>query len=257
MPRAITGPRFRSLPKSDQAAILGAIAALNSVTPYKGERAASTAREVDHVAFDHIADQHAPLESDHLRATIKANATALTDCSAERREQLIALHRWDAEAVAMHSWSAERLASAEGAAVIQRSYDSNYIAQLVWLGGVLESLIKNKRILVRGGHFPEIAAQFNLNTAFEPHRVVLDKKGYAEIFVRAKFRNALGLVAWAIIQLSQLRAHGHVILRCRECGAFKIVSVSKQQHFCSPAHRNLYNVHAHRERQRAAATRHK
>jgi hypothetical protein len=235
--KALTRLRFKSLPAVEQAAIVGAIAAVNAVTPYK-RPAVTTAADIDHVAFRAIADQHAPGNTNFLRESIIANAR----------------HK---------GWSEERIASPEGAAVVQQSYDINFVDAVRQMGEVLADLITDKRLLGRagqkfaagGGSFASLAATVNSDVQFLPGRVVLNAKGFAEFTPQIKFGTALGLIAWAIIRLSELRSHGHVVLRCRECNHFKIVSVSKQQHFCSPAHRNLYYVHAHRERQRSEKAR--
>ena len=127
------------------------------------------------------------------------------------------------------------------------------------MGDVLEQLVKHKRLPDRagaddpvgGGAFVSLAGMFMQHVLFTPARVLLNEKGFAEIDVGIRFPTALGLVAWTIIRLSQLRAHGHVILRCAECREFKIASIRKPQRFCKPAHRNLYNVHLHRSKARA------
>lgn len=80
--------------------------------------------------------------------------------------------------------------------------------------------------LERGGFFASLAATFNSHVRFEPARVTLSEKGIPELDIGMRFKTALGLVAWTIIRLAQLRAHGHVVLRCAECREFRIVKHS-------------------------------
>lgn len=231
MPRAITGLTFKALPESEQTALLGGIAALNSVMGYKGKRFAVTAAQIEAAAFKNCSDLHASAESDYLRDWIKANARA-------------------------KGWTDAQIDGA-GAADVQKSYDLNFVKAVVEMGELLAQLIKHKRLLARGGSFPQLAATFMSHVQFEPGRVVLNQKGFGEIDTRVKFKTALGLVAWTIIRLSHLRFYGHVVLRCAECREFKIASVRKPLRFCSPEHRNLFNVHRFRARAVKAARKHK
>jgi hypothetical protein len=223
MPLAITKPRFRDLPKSEQTALRGGIAALNSAVAYKAKRAATSAREVAAAAFANCADLHASDERDPLLDSIEAMAMRK---GLEGREDLK-----------------------------QRSRDVNYVTAMVEMGDMLEQLIKDKRLLARGGTFSALAATFNSHVKLEPADVVLNPKGFAEIDFRMRFKTALGLAAWTIIRLSQLRSYGHVVLRCAECREFKIVSISKRQRFCSKQHRTLFNVHKLRARLRVVKPR--
>jgi hypothetical protein len=224
VPRAITKLTFKLLPEVEQAALRGGIAALNAVTAYKDKRAVTTAREVTAAAFASCEELQAPATSDALRDSIKATAKS-------------------------RGWSHEEI-EVTRAADVQKSYDINFVAAVVQMGDLLEQLINNKRLLARGDSFGALAATFNSNVLFEPARVVLNEKGFAEIDVGMKFKTALGLVAWTVIKFSQLRSHGHVLLRCAECGEFKIASIRKPQRFCKAAHRNIHNVHQFRARAR-------
>ena len=222
MPRAITKLTFKMLPASEQAALKGGIAAFNAVVAYKGKRAASTAAEITAAAFARCSELYAPNDTDDpLRASIKATAKS-------------------------KGWSDAEIAAKE-----PRSYDLNFVAAVVQMGDVLEQLSEHKKLLERGGFFASLAATFNSHVRFEPARVTLSEKGIPEFDIGMRFKTALGLVAWTIIRLAQLRAHGHVVLRCAECREFKIVSIRKPQRFCSAGHRNLYNVHQHRLRAKA------
>lgn len=226
---------FKGLPKSERSALLGGIAALNAVVAYKTKRAAVTAAQIEAAAFKNRGDLHQPGKSNYLRETIKATARS-------------------------NGWSDVEIEDTR-AAVVQKSYDLNFVAAVVEMGDVLEQLIEHKRLLARplpgSGGFGSLAATFNSDALFEPARVVLNEKGFAEIDTRMKFTTALGLVAWTIIKLSQLRSHGHVVLRCAECREFRITSVSKKLRFCSNDHRNLFNVHRFRARAAKAARKHK
>jgi len=222
MPRAITGLPFKALPPGEQAALRGGIAALNAVVAYKRKRAAASAREITAAAFAKCAELHAPAESDYLLDSIKATAKS-------------------------KGWSREEI-DVTRAADVHKSYDLNFVAAVVQMGDVLEQLVEHKRLLASGGVFASLAATFNSSVVLEPGALVLNEKGYAEVEQRIRFRTALGLVAWTIIRLSQLRAHGHVVLRCAECREFRIASIRKATRFCSPEHRNLFNVRQFRAR---------
>jgi hypothetical protein len=226
------------LPAREQAAIRGAIGALNAVVPYRNKVAATMAAAVTALAFEKCPQVRATGETDPLLESIKATARA------------------------RKGWSEAQI-EGEGAPDVQKSYDINFVAALEQMGDVLERLIKDKRLFGRagpgwaagGGAFASLAATFMGHTKFQPDGVRLNEKGFAEIVPGLRFQTALGLVAWAILRLSQLRAHGHVVLRCAECREFKIASIRKPQRFCSPHHRNLYNVHRYRARARQAAER--
>lgn len=228
MPRPIT-PSFKSLPAGEQAALRGGIAALNAVVAYKGKRAATTAREITAAAFANCADLYAPAESDYLLESIKATANS-------------------------KGWTSQEI-EVTRAADVRKSYDINFVAAIVQMSELLEQLVKHKKLLARGGAFPSLAATFNSSVVLEPASLVLNDRGFAEIDIRMKFRTALGLVAWTIVRLSELRSHGHVVLRCAECREFRITSVRKHLRFCSPGHRNLFNVHQFRARRASKARR--
>jgi hypothetical protein len=217
VPRAITKLTFKALPKGEQAALLGGIAALNSVAAYRSKRIAATADEIEKVAFRNCHVLHKPGKTDYLRVSIEAAGTPASD--------------------------------------LHKAYDAAYVAAIVEMGEVLEKLITAKRLPEQGGLFLRLAAKFDADVLVAPARIILTEKGDTEIDMGMRFRTALGLVAWTIVRLSQLRSH--VVLRCAECGEFKIASVSKPLRFCSPAHRNAYTVRAFRARAAKTARRHK
>jgi hypothetical protein len=246
MPRAITKLRFKGLPKSEQAALEGGIAAINAVVAYRDKPTASSAREITAAAFARCAELHAPGKGDYLLDSIKATAKS-------------------------KGWSDAEIEGAR-AADVQKSYDINFVDAVVQMGDVLAQLITSPRLPPRegpawarggpgwaagGGGFASLAATFNAHVLFEPTGARLNRSGFGEIDVGMKFKTALGLVAWTVIKLSQLRFYGHVVLRCAECREFKIVSVSRRRSFCSTRHRTLFNVHKLRARRAAKASKHK
>lgn len=76
--------------------------------------------------------------------------------------------------------------------------------------------------------------------------------GHAAIDLRLTFNSANGMMAYAILRLSELNAVRPTVLQCAECKTFRLIQSTGGDHitkFCSATCRNRFNVREFRRRQ--------
>ena len=152
---------------------------------------------------------------------------------------------------------------------ITERYERDYMRALTEMRALLAELAQTGKLSlgvqkgqgVGGGGVASLAATFQQDRAFQDS-VEFDDQGHARILVRLKFNSALGLVAYAILRLSELSTGSRALLACKECGTFKIPRYTRgdrRSDFCSDECSKSYNVSAYRQRAKRAekARRHK
>jgi hypothetical protein len=226
--QTVTTPSFKRLSEAERSAIHAAIRALNTVATAKVGKSAGavTPREIEAEAF-------------------KNSSSDLRESGAS-----LYMQQW-LEALARGNPSVAR-------ADVHARHDALYVQVIKGMAEALNSLILKKRLDARVhgaprepgwiGYVGVIIGAYNADAVPQHGSVSISERGHAEILWRMRFRSALGLVAWAILTLSAIVAHELVVMRCAECGRFKIVGVRKPTRFCSPEHRNLFNVRQFRAR---------
>jgi hypothetical protein len=135
---------------------------------------------------------------------------------------------------------------------LEARYDEFFRAIAVEMRAVLAELVRTGTIPYNGGW---IAPAFLSNT--EARLIVSLEDARARISSRLHFKNALGLIAFVILKVSELSAEGPPLLQCAECGIFKIIQSTggdKPERFCSTKHRNRFNVRKWRAEQKQTAS---
>lgn len=218
--RTITKPSFQLLSEPEQAAIHAAVRALNVAATAKQDATRPAPQEIENAAFLR--------ESQTLREP-------------------------DSQSDYMRGWleSLERSNPTVPPSVIQGRRDAMYLQAIDHMSAALEQLIRTKALKMRPrkgsppgwtGNSGVIIGAYHADAVPQHGSVSIDARGRAQITLRMRFRSALGLIAWGILTLSGIIASERAVIRCIECGAFKIVGVRKPQRFCSAKCRNKFTV---------------
>lgn len=203
------------------------------------------------------------------RVLVRAAINALNGTANEVDGVLVRMQPPSAGATLLKKWKSDR-AAAQWEAVPDGAH-----IEKAWrrhLAAVTETAFEESRqtlrTLVSTGRLPEstindLFESYKADVNIRPQSKVIDGRVHLdEVF---EFRSGIGLIHFAILQLSQLSADEPALLICAECGKFRLIQSTggdKISRFC-PGRRcaNRFHQREHRKKQREraakAARRHK